>query len=74
MSERDRNISDAEYNERRAIVDLDGLTLDGKPARVFGTLLKFGQVCLSDGSGGNVEFAWPTIKRIVAEKGGKFFS
>lgn len=50
------------------------VTLNGKPAVIRGRLLSFGHVCYAKTTDAGVEFCWPTIKRIIEEKGGKFKS
>lgn len=49
------------------------VTLDGLPAVVRGAFLPFALVCRADGRGGNVEFAWATVARVMT-KGGAFTS
>jgi hypothetical protein len=43
----------------------NGCTLDGAPAYVAGSRLDFARVHRKDGKGGAVEFAWPTVERIL---------
>lgn len=43
-----------------------GTTLDGEPAYVTGYNLPFARVHRRDGKGGEVEFAWPTVQRILS--------
>ena len=50
-----------------------GITLDGQPAAMAGARNTFGVVRLLNGKGGDVEFSWPAIERILA-KGGHFIS
>ena len=57
-------------DERRALVETTGVTLDGKPARITGYRNSFATV---QNKSCEVEFAWPTVKRIV-ERDGKFLS
>jgi hypothetical protein len=57
--------------ERQALVDTKGITLDDDPATISGTRLDFAHIRASGGR--NVEFAWSTVARIVAN-GGKFRS
>lgn len=60
-------------DERIALVETRGVTLDGQPAKIGGYSLPFAQVRLLSGKGGPVEYAWETVARIVA-KGGRFQS
>lgn len=48
-------------------------TLDGKPARVRGRLLKFAIVGQTMG-GVQVEYAWATVEHVMVNKGGAFKS
>jgi len=48
------------------------VTLDGKPARIYGRLLDFAIVA-ELGNGPSVEFAWSTAQHIL-DKGEKFKS
>jgi hypothetical protein len=50
-----------------------GITLDGEIAAMAGARDTFGVVRLLSGKGGDVEYSWPAIERILA-KGGKFVS
>lgn len=54
--ERVRLVEDARTN---------GCTLDGQPASVSGYMGEFATVRLKSGRGGTVEFAWPTVARIL---------
>lgn len=54
------------YDEKRNLTAAD-VTLDGEPARICGAKLRFA-VVRSD-SGRQVEYAWPTVARIVAASG-----
>lgn len=47
------------------------VTLNGKPAKVSGARLQFATVATLNSDGAAVEFAWPTVARIIAA-GGKF--
>jgi len=49
------------------------ITLDGEIAAMAGARDTFGVVRLLSGKGGDVEYSWPAIERILA-KGGKFVS
>jgi len=49
------------------------LTLDGLPARLRGRLAPFAIVCRADGKGGDVEYSWDAVARIIAN-GGAFRS
>jgi hypothetical protein len=46
-----------------------GCTLDGQPAVVSGYGLPFAHVRRKDGKGGDVEFAWSTVDRILNRNG-----
>lgn len=50
-----------------------GITLDGQPAAMAGAREAFGVVRLLSGKGGDVEYSWAAIERILA-KGGHFVS
>ena len=50
-----------------------GITLDGQAAAMAGARATYGVVRLLSGKGGDVEYSWPAIERILA-KGGKFVS
>jgi hypothetical protein len=50
-----------------------GVTLDGQPAAMAGARATYGVVRLLSGKGGDVEYSWPAIERILA-KGGAFVS
>lgn len=64
-------MKEQELSRRRAIVESSsGVTLDGSPARIAGWKLPFAIVRNNDKG---VEFAWPTVERILA-KGGSFKS
>lgn len=55
--------------ERRAELVADGsrdITLDGEPAFLAGSMLDFCKVYRRDRKGGSVEFAWPTVERILS--------
>jgi hypothetical protein len=55
--------------QREALVEdarANGCTLDGEPAYVSGSRLDFARVHRKDGRGGNVEFAWATVQRILS--------
>lgn len=58
-------------SERQALVEegATDVTLDGHPAYVSGYNLPFAMVRRRDGMGGGVEFAWPTVKRILRSHG-----
>ncbi len=60
--------------QKRAITtmaDRIAVTLNGKPARVSGLMLDYCRVWALDNHLVDVEFAWPTAKRIL-EAGGRF--
>ena len=59
--------------ERRELCWTEGVTLDGEPAMVMGAANRFAQVATLRGCGPAVEFAWPTVARIIAD-GGAFRS
>jgi hypothetical protein len=64
-------MKEQELSRRRAIVESsNGVTLDGNPAGIAGWKLPFAIVWNKDKE---VEFAWPTVERILA-KGGSFKS
>tara|TARA_R110000868_G_scaffold52902_3_gene166541 strand:- start:443 stop:658 length:216 start_codon:yes stop_codon:yes gene_type:complete len=50
-----------------------GITLDGQRAAMAGARNTFGVVRLLSGKGGDVEFSWPAIERIL-NNGGRFVS
>ena len=50
-----------------------GVTLDGQPAAMAGARNAFGVVRLLSGKGGDVEYSWAAIERIL-NKGGAFVS
>lgn len=50
-----------------------GITLDGHPAAMAGAREAFGVVRMLSGKGGDVEYSWAAIERILA-KGGAFVS
>jgi hypothetical protein len=50
-----------------------GITLDGQIAAMVGARNTYGVVRLLSGKGGDVEYSWPAIERILA-KGGAFVS
>lgn len=50
-----------------------GITLDGQPAAMAGARNDYGVVRLLSGKGGDVEYSWPTIERILGN-GGSFVS
>lgn len=49
------------------------VTLDGEPAIIAGMFLNYALVRRADGKGGNVEYSWPAVSRVMA-KGGHFKS
>lgn len=59
-------------SERRALVETEGVTLDGKPAKISGYCNPFATV-QEFTTGLHCDFAWPTVARIVAN-GGAFKS
>lgn len=50
------------------------VTLDGEPAVIGGVSRDFALVQRADGRGGVVEFAWPTVFRIITQHEGMFRS
>ena len=56
--------------EKDALVDTKGITLNGKPAKINGRREPFASVCELNGPL-KVEFAWRTVKNIIAN-GGQF--
>ena len=50
-----------------------GITLDGQPAAMAGARNDFGVVRLLSGKGGDVEYSWAAISRVL-DKGGAFVS
>ncbi len=50
-----------------------GITLDGQAAAMAGARATYGVVRLLSGKGGDVEYSWPAVERILA-KGGAFVS
>jgi hypothetical protein len=50
-----------------------GITLDGQPAAMAGARNTYGVVRLLSGKGGDVEYSWPAVERIL-NKGGAFVS
>ncbi len=57
-------------HEIDALVDTKGVTLNGKPAKIQGRLEGFANVSELDGPL-SVQYAWSTVKNIVAS-GGQF--
>ncbi len=57
---------------RGCMIAIPDITLDGKPAKITGRLNDFATVSELNGPV-RVEFAWPTVRRIVA-RDGKFRS
>lgn len=47
-------------------------TLDGQPAKIVGRLNAYATVAPLDDKHPAVEFAWPTVKRVMENKEGKF--
>jgi hypothetical protein len=50
-----------------------GITLDGQSAAMAGARNTYGVVRLLSGKGGDVEYSWPAIARIL-DNGGAFVS
>jgi hypothetical protein len=60
------------YAEKRELCQ-QSVTLDGKPAMVTGVQNRFAQVSqFPDGK--SVEFAWETVRKVIAENHGAFQS
>ena len=55
IEDRERLVEDGRTN----------VTLDGEPAYLAGSHLDFCRVYRKDRKGGSVEFAWPTVERIL---------
>lgn len=72
MSERSF-CSEAVADERRALCGLTHLTLNGKPAKLSGALLKW-PIITDLETGLSCEFAWVTVYNIIENRDGKFFS
>lgn len=62
----------ATYEDRLALVQSEGITMDGQPAHIAGARLDWPVVVREDGL--RVEFAWSTVLYVVKELGGKFRS
>jgi hypothetical protein len=60
--------------ERRELCGTEDVTLDGVPAMIMGAANKFAQVATLHIGGPAVEYAWPTVARIVASGGAKFWT
>lgn len=58
---------------KRELCQAEDVTLDGKPAMIMGARNAFATVATLNVDGPAVEFAWPTVARIVAN-GGAFKS
>jgi hypothetical protein len=61
------------YSERLALVDTQGITLDGEPAKIMGAMEDFATVAIFP-NGYGFQWSWEAVKRIVEEKDGKFTS
>ena len=59
-------------DDRRALCGTR-VTLDGHAAVIGGAALPYALITRLDGRGGSVEYAWPTVARVVAA-GGRFRS
>ena len=55
------------YEERYALTQIDGLTLNGKPCRISGAQEPYAQVVSSDGL--RAEWSWPAAIRIASTHG-----
>lgn len=58
---------------RHQLCEAEGVTLNGEPAVIIGARNSFAQVATVRSDGPVAEFAWITVRRIVA-CGGEFFS
>ena len=76
MTEKAKNVPKAEADWRYSVVTDPNAnySLDGFKAKIYGYRLAFAHVARADGKGGVVEFSWPTVRHIIENKGGKFFS
>jgi len=59
-------------NQKRELAETP-VTLNGLPAQIVGVKLDFAKVRTLDPYGPEIEYAWPTVARIVAS-GGKFIT
>jgi hypothetical protein len=64
--------AELDYPARRALCAAT-VTLDGKPAKISGARAESAYVTALPG-GPAVEYAWPTVARVVAENDGRFTS
>jgi hypothetical protein len=72
MSERSY-CSDKVLAERQEICDRRDLTLNGKPARLFGAALRFPQI-VDNETGLSCEFSWVAVYNIIENHNGAFRS
>ena len=63
------NVSDEERDRREAMVTVDGVTLDGRPAVVQGFRMNFAQVRTTMPPYISGEWAWDTVERIISNGG-----
>lgn len=68
-TDKDREVI-VDYVKDKIVGELT-VTLNGRPARVKGRLLKFPTIHTDDGEL-SAEFAWETIIRVIRENGGQF--
>ena len=67
-------MTDKEYAYRLDLIgnaNAIGVTLDGQKAVIGGARNPYGSVRLMNGNGGDVEYSWAAIARIL-DKGGAF--
>jgi hypothetical protein len=50
------------------------ITLDGHDAGIYGYSRRFATVSRLDGEGGDVEYAWSTVERVLTDNNGAFRS
>lgn len=58
--------------QRQALLDAEGVTLNGERAKVVGRRLDFAVVAALGGSGARAEYAWQTVEHVIATRGGAF--
>jgi hypothetical protein len=63
-------------SDRMALCETENVTLDGRRAKINGYGLDFAKVTIAERSGPqySIEFAWPTVAHIVANRGAAFRS
>jgi hypothetical protein len=57
-----------DHDAIRALVARDDATIDGLPARIYGSRLRWALVASLDGTR-QATFAWPTVARVMASTG-----